>query len=124
MTYARKADGNHGELREAARREGYYWFDLFRLPGALDALVVSKSGVLIWVEVKMPGEKMTAAEQAIFDEAAERSFPVVIWETVDQMLHELAAWDNVGYLWNNPLPLPANMPGVATNERKAYADSR
>lgn len=61
--YARKADRNHAEVREVLRGCGYRVKDTFRFPGMLDLLAMSKSGILVFFEVKMPGESVTEAER-------------------------------------------------------------
>lgn len=62
--YARRVDGNHGEIRDAVRAAGYEWIDLFRVGhGVPDALVVAKSGVMVFFEIKQPGERLNAREQ-------------------------------------------------------------
>ena len=66
--YAKRVDGNHAAIREAVRAAGYQWVDTFRAGhGFPDALVISKSHVIALLEVKQPGETLTAAECKFWD---------------------------------------------------------
>jgi hypothetical protein len=63
--YASKIDKNHKAIRNAARKAGYIWFDLFRCGGGIpDALVLSKAEDSHWVtfEIKTPGKGFTPME--------------------------------------------------------------
>jgi len=65
MTHGRR-DRNHVDIREGLRRAGYYVVDTADLRnGFPDLLVVSKTGLVQLIEVKMPGEHLTY-DEAIF----------------------------------------------------------
>lgn len=61
--YASKVDKHHAEIRKAARKVGYKWYDIFRAgDGMPDALVLSKSNRWITFEIKSKGEGLTPKE--------------------------------------------------------------
>lgn len=58
-----RTDLNHREIRDGLRDLGYYVFDLaFVGEGMPDLLVRSKSGRVVFLEVKQPGEYPTRKE--------------------------------------------------------------
>jgi hypothetical protein len=59
----RKVDRNHPQIVNHLRDCGYKIFDVHALPGRLDIDVLSKSGLIVPMEIKMPGEKLTEAEE-------------------------------------------------------------
>jgi hypothetical protein len=61
--FARKTDANHPQIVNHLRKCGYKIFDVHALPGRLDIDVLSKSGLIIPIEIKVPGEKLTEAEE-------------------------------------------------------------
>jgi hypothetical protein len=61
--YARKVDRNHPQIVEHLRKCGYIVFDTHALPGRLDIDCLSKSNIIVPIEIKMPGEKLTEAEE-------------------------------------------------------------
>jgi hypothetical protein len=61
--FARKVDRNHPQIVNHLRACGYKIFDVHSLPGRLDIDVLSKSGLIIPLEIKVPGEKLTEAEE-------------------------------------------------------------
>jgi hypothetical protein len=61
--FNRKVDTNHPRIVNHLRECGYQVFDVHALPGRLDIDVLSKSGLIVPLEIKMPGEKPTEAEQ-------------------------------------------------------------
>jgi DNA-binding NarL/FixJ family response regulator len=69
--YAKRTDRNHAEIRRTLKQCGYYVMDTFRVGhGFPDLLAVSKAGLPVLLEVKMPGEKLTDAEREFW-----RSYP-------------------------------------------------
>ena len=60
---AARVDGNHAAIRDGLRACGYACFDVHALPGRLDLDVLSRSGIIIPLEIKMPGEPLTEAEE-------------------------------------------------------------
>jgi hypothetical protein len=61
---AKRKDGNQHEIEEALTKAGYWWFDTSALGrGYPDLHVVSKSDISVMVEVKMPNEVLTPAEE-------------------------------------------------------------
>jgi hypothetical protein len=64
MSYARRVDGNHAEIRDGLRAAGYTVLDLSKAAcGIPDILALSKCGASVFMEIKMPGEKLTDAER-------------------------------------------------------------
>lgn len=66
MIYARKKDANHDAIREAVRRSGWSVIETYQHPGMLDMLA-ARDGITVWIECKMPGAKLTAAERRIVE---------------------------------------------------------
>lgn len=67
--YARRVDKNQPEIVKALRKAGYKVWHTHRAGfGFPDILVLSKTHIPALIEIKMPGEKMTEAEQKFFDE--------------------------------------------------------
>ena len=62
MTYARRVDRNHAEVRTALRAAGWHVTDLFRVGRGVPDMLASKPRVAVLVEAKMPGEELTPAE--------------------------------------------------------------
>ncbi|MHA2136009.1 MAG: hypothetical protein ACW99J_19285 [Candidatus Thorarchaeota archaeon] len=63
MTYAKKVDANHGEIREGLREGGYHVIDTSPVGKDFpDLLAVSKAGVTVLLEVKTPGEYPTEGQ--------------------------------------------------------------
>jgi hypothetical protein len=56
-----KADANQPEIVKEFRRLGAFVFHVHRLKNCCDLIVLYK-GVVVAVEVKMPGKKLTAGE--------------------------------------------------------------
>jgi hypothetical protein len=68
MTYKRR-DNNHNEIRDALTKAGFWNWDTADLGnGFPDVLAVRRNGSVILLENKMPGEKLTPAEQKFHDE--------------------------------------------------------
>jgi len=65
-------DGNQAELDDAARRLGWHVLDTSQFaayePGFPDAVWVNNHGLVVLIEYKIPGEKLTDVEQAFADE--------------------------------------------------------
>lgn len=60
--WARKTDRNHAEIRAALRAAGWHVTDLFRVGQGVPDLLAAKPRCAVLVEVKMPGEPLTADE--------------------------------------------------------------
>jgi hypothetical protein len=90
MSYARRTDANHAEIREGLRRCGYRVFDVHSLPGRLDLDVLAKSGLIVPVEVKQPGEGLTEKEQTYL-----AFWPGIVVYSVDDALEKLAKFDRI-----------------------------
>ena len=64
MTYAKRTDGNHAEIRDGLRQAGYNVLDLSKAgQGVPDILAVAKCGASVFMEIKQPGCKLTDAER-------------------------------------------------------------
>jgi hypothetical protein len=64
---AARTDANHAEIREGLRQCGRRVFDTSRLgQGFPDLLVLTASGRLVLLEVKMPGKGLTPDELQFF----------------------------------------------------------
>jgi hypothetical protein len=76
MRRAARQDANHGEIRDAVRKAGGYWFDTFQLKNCCDALV-SVSGRIVAVEVKdgnkSPSQQRQTEGEKVFQSDWERS---------------------------------------------------
>ena len=63
MTYAKKVDKNHAEVRDGLRQLGYHVIDTSAVGKDFpDLLAVSKAGVIVLLEVKQPGEYPTEGQ--------------------------------------------------------------
>ena len=88
--WAAKVDRNHAAIREVVRRSGRRWRDTFRFGGGFpDGLVLTKNRRILLVEVKYPGEQLTAAEREFHDQ-----FPVEIWTSPEEALDSLDEFEN------------------------------
>lgn len=71
MRYAKKTDCNHAEIRDGLRAQplNYEVVDMSGLGRGIPDLMVKtrKFKRPVWVEIKMPGEKLTTAELAFFE---------------------------------------------------------
>jgi hypothetical protein len=63
MTYARKTDSNHAEIREAFRKLGCRVFDACRVGQGFPDLVVQYGGMTLLVEVKTRTGTLTDAQE-------------------------------------------------------------
>ena len=64
MTYAKKPDANHEEIRDGLRQCGYRVFDSHHFgDGFPDLVVQNRDGVIVLVEIKSPRGRFTAAEK-------------------------------------------------------------
>jgi hypothetical protein len=60
----RRRDNNHAAIREGLRQCGFFVSDTAEIGnGFPDLLAVSKSGVAVLLEVKVPGEHLTEMEK-------------------------------------------------------------
>lgn len=64
--YRRKVDGNQAEVVAALRRAGWAVCDLHVVGRGLPDLLVARHGVNMLVEVKKPGELLSAREKKFF----------------------------------------------------------
>jgi len=69
MTYAKRVDLNHGEIRDGLRKAGYNVTDTHDLGHGFPDLCVIAGETIILLEVKRPGEKLTPDEVKFFAEA-------------------------------------------------------
>lgn len=60
--YAKRVDNNHAEIKAALEAAGYAVKDTHEFPGMLDLQVKSKSGILVPIEIKVPGCRPTVLE--------------------------------------------------------------
>ena len=68
MGYAKRVDNTHAEVRDGLRELGYYVIDMSKVGDDFpDLLVVSKSGVIVLLEVKTPGEYPTEGQVAFLN---------------------------------------------------------
>src|SRR5574343_391377 len=90
LTHGRR-DCNHAEIRDALRKGGYYVKDTGDYKGGFpDLLVTSKSDIGVLMEVKMPGEKLTKAEEKFWDEYRG---PLELVFSVEEAFEAMQAWD-------------------------------
>ena len=69
MRYRKAIDANQSEIVAALRSAGWKVHDTHALGGGIPDLAVwREGGPRVWVEIKMPGEKVTEAERAFFYE--------------------------------------------------------
>jgi len=67
MRYRKAIDANQKEIVAALRAAGWKVHDTHALGGGIPDLAVwREGGPRVWVEIKMPGEKVTEAERAFF----------------------------------------------------------
>lgn len=64
---AKRVDSNHAEIKHAIEAAGYIVKDTHEFPGMLDLQVRSKSGLIVPVEIKSPGGRVTKAEREYLD---------------------------------------------------------
>lgn len=68
MPYAKRVDANHGQIRDALRRLGYFVADMSRSGRGFPDLLIAKAGRMRLVEVKdgsrVPSERLLNPEQA------------------------------------------------------------
>lgn len=64
MTYAKRVDANHAEIRDGLRAAGYQILDMHEVgKGFPDLLAVTKRRQIILLEVKTPSGKLNAEER-------------------------------------------------------------
>lgn len=61
--FARKVDGNHGDIVEALRNAGYSVASLATVGNGCPDIIVGKDGFTFLMEIKMPGEKLNKAQR-------------------------------------------------------------
>ena len=67
MTYGRRVDNNHAEIRDGLRMLGFVVWDTSQAGYGFPDLVVARGGVVRAVEVKSKGGKLTEAETRFRD---------------------------------------------------------
>ena len=83
----KRRDCNHAEIRDGLRKCGFHVTDLADLgKGVPDLLSVTKDGQAILLEVKIPGEKLTPAEERYH---AEYPGPIYIVRSVEQAIETM-----------------------------------
>lgn len=88
---ARRKDANQGEIEEALTTAGYHFVDTSRLGfGFPDLIVASKAGQNVFVEVKMPGAKLTPDELKFHSRWPNR---IEIAYSAEQILRALEMYD-------------------------------
>jgi hypothetical protein len=81
MTWRRKVDRNHAEIRDGLRDLGFDVWDCSRFGEGFPDLLVFAHGRLFLLEVKMPGEHLTLAQEFF-----RTSFPVVIVHSLEEAI--------------------------------------
>lgn len=79
---ARKVDRNHSEIRRSLRELGWYVFDTSKVGDGFPDLLVVRSGVIRFIEVKAPKGKLNEAQEAF-----RRVFPVAVLRNVDDAIN-------------------------------------
>ena len=85
MTYARSVDQNQAEIVADLRRMGYQVAITSRLGEGKPDIMVADENRQVWVEVKMPGKKLTEDEIA-FHEVWPKNLRIVAYCTEDVLL--------------------------------------
>lgn len=68
MSKYKRTDGNQKEIVAALRDAGYYTIDLSALGhGVFDQLVACNNGIVVMMEIKTPGGKLTPGERKFYD---------------------------------------------------------
>jgi hypothetical protein len=97
---AKRVDLNHAEIRDNLRAHGYTVFDTHDMGGGFPDLVVqSKTHISILVEIKRPGEELTAKEVVFFKEWG--FSPLEIFYSIEDALTKMNKWDEKLILWQN-----------------------
>lgn len=63
MTYAKRTDANHGEIKRAFEKMGVKVFDASRVGGGFPDLVLQYGGVTMLAEIKTAKGKQTASQK-------------------------------------------------------------
>lgn len=91
-------DNNHAEIRDHLRSLGYVVEDTHDLGGGFpDLVVLSKSDIIILVEVKMPGKGLTPDEVAFFEKFKHAALEIVYSKT--DAAQKLSLWDEKVITW-------------------------
>lgn len=95
VTYARRVDGNHGDIRDAFRKLGCKVFDACRVGQGFPDLVVQYGGLTVLCEVKTEKGKKTATQ-----EGSEMMARIVRnLEDVAETVATLRKWHQVLHKW-------------------------
>jgi hypothetical protein len=65
--YARRVDGNQRAIVAAVTAAGWQVHYCYMFGGGIPDLVAYRDGLRIWLEVKLPGEKLTKREREFAD---------------------------------------------------------
>jgi len=89
MRFASKVDENHAEIREAAKKMGAGWCDVFRLPNCCDAFM-TYAGVTIAIEIKdgskvLSKRKLTTGETKFSEAWVATGGKFAVIESIDQL---------------------------------------
>jgi hypothetical protein len=91
--YARRVDKNQPEIVKALRKAGYRVWHTHRAGfGFPDILVLSKAHIPVLIEIKMPGEKLTPAENKFH---AEYRGPIAIVDNADEAIEVMQKYDRL-----------------------------
>jgi hypothetical protein len=91
LFYARRKDSNHALIAEALAGAGYRVYDTHKQgDGFPDLLCVSRSGIPVLFEIKLPGEVLTKAERKFFEGYAA---PLNKIEQSEEALAVMKEWD-------------------------------
>jgi len=85
MTWRRRVDRNHAEIRDGLRRCGYSVWDCSRFGDGFPDLLLRVGGAVLLLEVKMPREGLTPKEEAFG-----AIFPVHVVHSLEEALLHLA----------------------------------
>lgn len=88
----RKVDTNHGEIRDILRDMGYKVFDTHELGGGFpDLCVLTRTGVIILLEVKTPGGRLTDDERQFIQEW--KNAPVFVVTSASEAIEKVRSAD-------------------------------
>jgi len=96
--YRKSVDANQAEVVAALRAAGWTVKDCHALGGGVFDLAVRKDDFRAWVEVKMQGEKLTAAEKEFEEWGPGMKFVVYGAEAAVEKLNGLWLWARGGKL--------------------------
>jgi hypothetical protein len=102
---AKRVDGNHAEIRDHLRKFGYAVEDTHEQGGGFpDLVVLSKSDIVVLVEVKMPGKGLTTDEVTFFEKFKHAALEIVY--SKEDAIQKLSLWDERIIVWKPTLTSP------------------